>query len=195
LEEEIAAQDITPTPLFGERENKIGSKIYALRYLLCGRSFTDFTVFQNFEKERLPKSDFADLAQRVYSKVDEVADQKLRERRELLKGKKILLEVDCRWATKGYDAHEATVSGFGEDGKLLIVVNLFREGKFKNCEVEAKGMEGLGVKKICEILKSERIELATMLHDADSSSYNNARAIFPHLQEILCNNHTTKNIR
>lgn len=195
LEQEVQDLGVRCTPLFTVDEEKLDIKTVALRFLLSGRGFSDFAVFQNFENEKLGKAEFLQLAELVYAKVDEVADKKLKERRERLEGESIFMEIDCRWATRGFDAKEATVSGFDEGGDLLTVVNLFREGKFKNCSLEAKGMEGFGVKLTCEQLKEEGIELETMLHDADSSSYYNARSIFPNLKELYCNNHTAKNIR
>jgi hypothetical protein len=221
LNQEVQSFQITP--LFVVDDEKLDLKTVALRFLLSGRGFSDFTVFQNFEKEKLGNTEFLELAELVYTKVDEVADKKLEERRKKLKGKSIFLEIDCRWGTRGFDAKEATVSGFDDNGDLLTVINLFREGKLKyvilpfihsfihllssthissllcfyhrNCSVEAKGMEGLGVKRTCEMLKEEGIKVETMLHDADSSSYYNARSIFPNMKELYCNNHSAKNLR
>jgi hypothetical protein len=89
LEEEVRHLRICHTPLFSMDEEKLDLKTIALRFLLSGRTFSDFTVFQNFEKEKLGKAEFFSLAEKVYEKIDEVAAQQLREKREKLQGKSI----------------------------------------------------------------------------------------------------------
>jgi hypothetical protein len=47
-------------------------------------------------------------------------------------------------------------------------------------------MEGYGMKLIAEELKEWRIQLTTLLHDADASTLKNIRSIFKDVVEQLC---------
>lgn len=183
-----------------DEESFVLSKVNerALRFLLAGKNYGDFDIFNRMEKNKnkMTKHEWRILAKKVYEAVDEIASEELFNRRKQLQGKAIHLMVDCRWGTVGFNAKEATVSGFDVETKQLIIVqNMFREGKHKNCDLDAKAMEGQGVELICKKLKEENITVHTLLHDNDASSINHVREYFPDVKEQLCNNHTAKSIR
>jgi hypothetical protein len=170
-------------------------KKIALRYILTGGCFNKFATYQNFEAQKLTKEEWGTLQHRIFQKITAEAEAHLKRRRERFRGNTIpILSVDCRWATKGFNANEATVTGFTSDGELLIVVNLYRTGPHKNCDYDAKGMEGYGVQHLCERLQEEQISVGKLLHDADASSWSNAQEVFPDLVELLCCNHAAKSL-
>jgi hypothetical protein len=188
---------LAEAPFFKVNEENLDSKCQAIRFLLRGNTAGQVKSWFAGEPRtslRLTDIEWENLSWRVYEKVSDEAENLLKAQRAKFVGGKIpILEVDCRWATKGYDAHEATISAFtAPEGELVMVVNLFREGPHKNCTLDAKGMEGYGVQKIAKRLKKEGITVEHLLHDDDSSSINNARSIFPDLKELLCINHATK---
>jgi len=189
---------ISESCMFKEKQLPNHKQIVAIRFLLMGKNFADFGVYQDFEEQPLSRTEFHKIAAQVYAKVDEIAEQHLAFRKTKYKGKNLLLEIDCRWGTRGNDAYEATVSGFdGETGEIIDRVNIFREkdDPRRNFDGEAKGMEGFGVKLLCERLKEAGINVHTILHDSDSSSFLNAKSIFPDVKENICANHMGKTIR
>ena len=68
LTNEVSELGIALSTLFPPSSIVSGLELVALRFLLAGKSFGDFTVFQNYEKARLGKEVFETLAGRIYAK-------------------------------------------------------------------------------------------------------------------------------
>lgn len=113
----------------------------------------------------------------------------------LLPGKFEIMS-DGSWNVRGFCSPLGTVSALGmKTNKIVGVSVMINEGKYKNCNVTSKAMEGLGSeKRICEFLKNNGIVVTSFLHDGDGSAFNGVVKYFPQCLELRCINHAAKNM-
>jgi hypothetical protein len=96
----------------------------------------------------------------------------------------VTIVVDGAWSHPGWWARECTVIALDFITGLPIAVQ--HVIKDRNYTGSSKGMEGWGMKEIAKQLKEAGITIGTMLHDKDSSAFQNVKSVFEDVQEQLC---------
>jgi hypothetical protein len=72
------------------------------------------------------------------------------------------------------------------DGRSGLPIAIYHILKDNNFEGSSKAMEGFGVKKIMEEMKSLDLKIKKVIHDKDSSTMNQVMNIFQDVEEALC---------
>jgi len=99
-------------PSFMKQYQNEEFKSVAMRFILMGKNFGEFAVFQDFEQKRMTRDTYKDLQADVFAKVDEVAEQKLSEIKRHYKesNQPTIVEIDCRWAIRKVQTETSSTS-------------------------------------------------------------------------------------
>lgn len=138
-----------------------------------------------------------DDVKEMLDEVCEVGKQEMKEKNddELGSWKRAVTVADGTWQTRGYHSKNATFTIRNyQTGALLYYEHLCQKGRDNVVEGNlyqgtSKAAEGYAARETFDRAKREGLEVAVHWQDADSSSANAVREVFPRAKIMICGGH------
>ena len=140
------------------------------------------------------------VVKEMLDEVCEVGKQEMKEKNddELGSWKRAVTVADGTWQTRGWHSKNAmfTIRNY-LTGALLYYEHLCRKGRDNIVEGDlyqgtSKSAEGYAARETFQRAKREGLDLAVHWQDADSSSANAVRKVFPRAEIMVCGGHASR---